>query len=168
MSFIKGEKGMDSNDFNRFLKEMVTKEFFTNICDFTKEERVQKEDWIALVKGMLLLDADSESEWESKDISDALLIDYLVWVRENNDTCKRNTIRSVVEYLEAAFVNHPKRIKKEWIPKLMYLAEKAMYEEVKPSDFRNVICTMNIEENQHGIDTKVKTGSKRFQGRECR
>ena len=73
-----------------------------------------------------------------------------------------------MEYLEAAFVNHPKRIKKEWIPKLMYLAEKAMYEEVKPSDFRNVICTMNIEENQHGIDTKVKTGSKRFQGRECR
>lgn len=145
MSFIKGEKEMGSNDFNRFLKEVVTTEFFTDICAFTKEEREQKEDWIALVKGLLLLDAESDSEWKTQDLSDASLIGYLVWARENFDACKRNTIRSVVEYLEAAFVNHPKSIKKEWIPQLMCLAEKAMYEEVEPSDFCDVICTMNIE-----------------------
>lgn len=136
---------MGSNDFNRFLKEVVTTKFFTDICAFTKEEREQKEDWIALTKGMLLLDADGDSEWESKDFLDASLIEYLIWARENYDACKRNTIRSVVEYLETAFVNHQRSIKIEWIPQLMCLAEKAMYEEVEPSDFCDVFWTMNIE-----------------------
>ena len=126
---------MDRGDVNRFLKEVVTTEFFTNICDFSIAEREQKEDWIALVKGMLLLDADSESEWESKDLSDATLIAYLDWVRKNYNDCKMNTVRSVVEYLETAFANQKKKIKKESIPKLMCLAAKAMYEEVEPMTF---------------------------------
>lgn len=126
---------MGSDDFNRFLKELVTTEFFTNICDFTKEEREQKEDWIALTKAMLLLDAYSDSKWESKDLSDASLIAYLAWARENYDDCKINTIRSVVEYLEAAFTNKKMGLKKEVIPELMKRAAKAMYEEVEPKTF---------------------------------
>ena len=122
---------MGSNEFNNFLKEMIANGFFTNVCAFTKEERDQKEDWIALTKGMLLLDAD----YESKERSDAALIAYITWARENYDDCKMNTIKSVVEYLEASFINRKMKIKKGNISILMSRAFQAMYEEVEPKDF---------------------------------
>ncbi len=156
--FYKGENEMGNNDFNSFLKEVVTTEFFTNICEFTKEEREQKENWIALTKAMLLLDAYSDSKWKSKELSDASLIVYLAWARENYDDCKINTIKSVVEYLEDAFVNTKMRIKKEDIPELIKRAATAMYEEVEPKTF----CDMWKMEKNNGINTKAKTSSKRL------
>ena len=129
---------MERDDFNSFIKEMVSCKFFMEICSFTKEEREQKEDWIALTKGMLLLDVYCNLKWTSEDVSDGGLIEYLMWARESYDDSQKNTLRSVLEYLEEAFFDTRESLYKEIIPSIIVHAGRAMYEEIKPDEFLKI------------------------------
>ena len=126
---------MESNDFYDFMKEIVSNKFFTDICSFTKEEKKQKEDWIVLTKGMLLLDVYCNLKWKSEDISDGGLIGYLEWARKNYDDLQKNTLRSVMEYLEEVFSEINKPPDKEIVPWLICQGGRAMYDNMEPNRF---------------------------------
>ena len=133
-----GQNNMDSDDLYDFMKNILSTKFFTEMCSFTKEERGKKEDWIALTKGMLLLDVHCNEKWRSEELSDAALIKYIKWMREHYDNCQRNTLRSVMEYLEEAYCQKKGGIKKEEIPELICKAGQAMYAEVNPTTLQNI------------------------------
>ena len=120
---------MDSGDLYDFMKEMLSTKFFTEMCSFTKEERAQKEDWITLTKGMLLLDVYCNANWKSEVLSDEALIKYIMWAREHYDNCQKNTLRSVIEYLEEVYCKGKRGIAKDTIPELICKAGQAMYAE---------------------------------------
>ena len=126
---------MVGDDFYCFMREMLSSKFFTEICDFTEEEKAQKEDWIVLVKGMLLLDVHCNLKWEKDDLSDEMLLEYFDWAKEHYGDCQKNTLRSVVKYLEEAFYEEKVTVNKEMRAKIICEGGKAMYKEITPGNF---------------------------------
>ena len=58
-------------------------------------------------------------------------------IREVYNDKQKNTLKSAIQYLENAFPEKNKNIRKISIPMLIYLADVAEYDEVKPRFFRD-------------------------------
>lgn len=119
-----------------FINEMRASKFVVNSCNFSKAQFQVADDKRSLIQSMMLLDANDIPGFELKDFSENSILEYFESIRENYSNKQKNTFRSAIQYLENAFPEKNKNIRKISIPMLVYLADVAEYNEIKPRFFR--------------------------------
>lgn len=120
-----------------FINEVLTSKFFVNSCNFSKAQLKASDDQRSLIQSMMLLDTNYVSGFELKDFSENSILEYSECIRENYTDKQKNTLKSAIQYLENAFPEKNKNIRKISIPMLIYLADVAEYDEIKPRFYRD-------------------------------
>ena len=120
-----------------FINEVLTSKFFVNSCNFSKAQLKVSDDQRSLIQSMMLLDTNYVKGFELKDFSENSILEYSENIRETYDDKQKNTLKSAIQYLENAFPEKNRNIRKISIPMLIYLADVAEYDEVKPRFFRD-------------------------------
>ena len=119
-----------------FINEVLTSKFFVNSCNFSKAQLKASDDQRSLIQSMMLLDTNYIPGFELKDFSENSILEYSENIRETYDDKQKNTLKSAIQYLENAFPEKNKNIRKISIPMLIYLADVAEYDEIKPRFYR--------------------------------
>ena len=120
-----------------FINEVLASKFFVNSCNFSKAQLKASDDQRSLIQSMMLLDTNYMNGFELKDFSENSILEYSEEIREVYNDKQKNTLKSAIQYLENAFPEKNKNIRKISIPMLIYLADVAEYDEVKPRFFRD-------------------------------
>lgn len=120
-----------------FINEVLTSKFFVNSCNFSKAQFKASDDQRSLIQSMMLLDTNYMNGFELKDFSENSILEYSENIRETYTDKQKNTLKSAIQYLENAFPEKNKNIRKISIPMLVYLADVAEYDEIKPRFFRD-------------------------------
>ena len=120
-----------------FINEVLASKFFVNSCNFSKAQLKASDDQRSLIQSMMLLDTNYVKGFELKDFSENTILEYSENIREIYNDKQKNTLKSAIQYLENAFPEKNKNIRKISIPMLIYLADVAEYDEVKPRFFRD-------------------------------
>lgn len=120
-----------------FINEVLASKFFVNSCNFSKAQLKASDDQRSLIQSMMLLDTNYVKGFELKDFSENSILEYSEEIREVYNDKQKNTLKSAIQYLENAFPEKNKNIRKISIPMLIYLADVAEYDEVKPRFFRD-------------------------------
>ncbi len=120
-----------------FINEVLASKFFVNSCNFSKAQLKASDDQRSLIQSMMFLDTNYVKGFELKDFSENSILEYSENIRETYNDKQKNTLKSAIQYLENAFPEKNKNIRKISIPMLVYLADVAEYDEVKPRFFRD-------------------------------
>lgn len=120
-----------------FINEVLASKFFVNSCNFSKAQLKASDDQRSLIQSMMLLDTNYVKGFELKDFSENSILEYSEEIREVYNDKQKNTLKSAIQYLENTFPEKNKNIRKISIPMLIYLADVAEYDEVKPRFFRD-------------------------------
>lgn len=120
-----------------FINEVLASKFFVNSCNFSKAQFKASDDQRSLIQSMMLLDTNYVPGFELKDFSENSILEYSENIRENYSDKQKNTLKSAIQYLENAFPEKNKNIRKISVPMLIYLADVAEYDEIKPRFFRD-------------------------------
>lgn len=122
---------------SEFINEVLASKFFANSCNFSKAQLKASDDQRSLIQSMMLLDTNYVPGFELRDFSENSILEYSENIRENYSDKQKNTLKSAIQYLENAFPEKNKNIRKISIPMLVYLADVAEYDEIKPRFFRD-------------------------------
>lgn len=120
-----------------FINEVLASKYFANSCNFSKAQLKASDDQRSLIQSMMLLDTNYVKGFELRDFSENSILEYSENIRENYSDKQKNTLKSAIQYLENAFPEKNKNIRKISIPMLVYLADVAEYDEIKPRFFRD-------------------------------
>lgn len=120
-----------------FINEVLVSKFFVSSCNFSKAQLKASDDQRSLIQSMMLLDTNYVPGFELKDFSENSILEYSESIREIYSDKQKNTLKSAIQYLENAFPERNKNIRKISIPMLVYLADVAEYDEIKPRFFRD-------------------------------
>lgn len=118
------------------INELLASKFFTVSCNFTGAQLKVNDDQRCLLQSMMLLDTNYVAGFELKDFSEVSILEYLESIRENYSDRQCNLLKSSIQYLEDAFPEKNRQIRKISIPMLVYLADVAEDAEIKPRFFR--------------------------------
>lgn len=129
-------KAKAGTDVAILLNELLTSHFFTESTSFTKAQIKASDDQRCLLQAMMLLDRNYVSGFEFKDFSETSLMEYAASIKGCYSNKQSNMLRSTVQYLTDAFPANNKHLKKINIPILLYVADVAEDNEIKPMYFR--------------------------------
>ena len=119
-----------------FINELLTSKFFTESANFTKAQLKSEDPQRVLFQSMMLLDDIYVDDFTLKDFSENTILDYAASIKNQYGDKQRNLIRSALEFLEKAFPQKDKEIRKVHIPMLVMLSDFSMNVDVKPLEFR--------------------------------
>ncbi len=117
-----------------FVNNMLEKDFFTKIAHFTPLQFRRAADQLCLIQAMCLMDV-RYNNYELVSISENDMFNYASSLRNNYPEESQNRIKMAVDYLEDAFGENEKFIKKINVPMVIVLADKALKMEVQPGVF---------------------------------
>ncbi len=96
----------------------------------------QKEIQLCIARCMILLDANSMSEYVLKELQKTSVETYMKQNAGNYNDRQRNTFKSAIEYLRDALGEERTQINLKIVPMLVCLADVAQDNGVKPRVFK--------------------------------
>lgn len=122
-----GQKSISLVDLKtaKFVKSILNDKFFSQICTFSALQRRRGDDLCALMQGMLLLDY-KYGLYELQTISENDVMKYASHIKKNYSEEQKNRLYDIIDYLEKAFPEKDKMLKKINIPIVMLAADTAM------------------------------------------
>lgn len=118
----------------RFINDILKTRFFTEIAHFTSTQINRSADQLALMQSMMLLDMRND-DYNLYSISEGDVLDYATEMHGNYTEEKKERIRNIISYLEEAFSEKEKFIKKINLPMIMVMADKAIQEGIPTKYF---------------------------------
>ena len=96
----------------------------------------QNEMRLCIARCMILLDANSMSEYVLKELQKTSVEAYMKENEENYSDRQKNIFKSAIEYLRDAFGEERTQINLKIVPILVCLADIAQDNEIKPQVFK--------------------------------
>lgn len=125
LSTVQKSKAKLGTDLIGFLNGLLQGSFFTQAINITEKQALAEDDLLLLLQGMLLLD-NRHDGMDYKNISTATCLGYAEGIRGNYSVQKREKLRGIMGYLDAAFDAKVKFLKKNNVPIVLAVAEIAM------------------------------------------
>lgn len=138
LSTIQKSKSKMGTEMISFLNELLRGNFFTQGINITERQARAEDDLCLLLQSMLLLD-NMESGLEYKNISTATCLSYAASLRNNYGDSHKSDLACLVQYLNEAFPQKHKFLRKNNVPILMVCASRAMEQTVNVGEFRRFI-----------------------------
>lgn len=116
-----------------FIKSILSDRFFSEICQFSALQRRKSDDLCALLQAMMLLD-NRYMGYEFSSISAEETMRYASHIKNNYSEAQKERLYDIIDYLEKAFPEKDKMLKKINIPIVMLVADSAMgsnYDSIK-------------------------------------
>lgn len=129
-----GQKSISLVDLDtaKFVKSLLNDKFFSQICRFSALQRRKGDDLCALMQTMLLLDHKS-GLYELDTISENDVMTYAGSIKHNYTEEQQELLFDVIDYLEKAFPEPDKNLKKINIPVVAVAAVRAMGDNYNPA-----------------------------------
>lgn len=108
-----------------FIKSILSDRFFSEICQFSALQRRKSDDLCALLQAMMLLD-NRYMGYEFSSISAEETMRYASHIKNNYSEAQKERLYDIIDYLEKAFPEKDKMLKKINIPIVMLVADSAM------------------------------------------
>ncbi len=121
---------------SRFIDSVLERKFFANVCHFTAAQFRRAADQCTLLQAMMLLDM-KHNGFELKSISETHILEYAESLHNNYSEDQQERIEKVMDYLEEAFDQKEKFMKKINVPMFIYIADEAIENGVDSADFYN-------------------------------
>ena len=123
-------------DMAEFINMILGSRFFTESCNFSRAQLKSEDPQRVLFQSMMLMDDVHNPDFELKDFSENTILEYATSIKGAYSDEQQEIIMNTVDYLEKAFPQKDKNIRKVHIPMLVYLADIALKSDVKPMEFR--------------------------------
>lgn len=118
----------------KFVKEMVNRKFFTEVCHFTGAQYRRAADEKTFIQSMMLLDV-KDGDYELTSISEGCVISYAESLHDNYSDAKCERLEKIMDYLEEGFDGKEKFMKVINIPMFIYMADEAINSGITPSEY---------------------------------
>lgn len=109
----------------KFIKSILADKFFSEICQFSALQRRKSDDMCSLLQAMMLLD-NRHCDYEYTSISADETMRYAAFIKNNYSEEQKERVFDIVDYLEKAFPESNKMLKKINLPMVMLVADIAM------------------------------------------
>lgn len=108
-----------------FIKSILSDRFFSEICQFSALQRRKSDDMCTLLQSMMLLDG-RHGGYEFSSISADETMRYAAYIKNNYSEEQKERLFDIIGYLEKAFPEKEKLLKKINIPIVILMADTAM------------------------------------------
>lgn len=112
-------------DNAKFIKSILSDNFFSDICQFSALQRRKSDDMCTLLQSMMLLDNRYEG-YEFTSISADEIMRYASHIKNNYSDEQKERLYDIIDYLEKVFPEKDKMLKKINIPIAILAADTAM------------------------------------------
>lgn len=120
----------------RFINSILTGSFFTEKCNFSKLQLRKSDDMCTLLQSMMLLD-HKYNDYEYASISADEVMRYSAAIKGNYSEEQKDLLLEIIDYLNEAFDEKEKMLKKINIPMVVLMADVAIKEEIEPNEFHD-------------------------------
>lgn len=120
----------------RFINSILTGSFFTEKCNFSKLQLRKSDDMCTLLQSMMLLD-HKYNNYEYASISADEVMRYSAAIKGNYSEEQKDLLLEIIDYLDEAFDEKEKMLKKINIPMVVLMADVAIKEEIEPNEFHD-------------------------------
>lgn len=138
LSSVQRSKSKMGTEMISFLNELLRGNFFTQAINITERQARAEDDLLCLLQGLILQD-NIESGYVYKNISTGTCLNYAASLRNNYGDSHKSDLACLVHYLDEAFPQKHKFLRKNNVPIVLVIAGKAMEQDVSPEDFRKFI-----------------------------
>ena len=123
----KTQKSLSCMDFSSasFIKSILNDKFFSEICKFTNLQKKNSDDMATLIQAMMLLD-NRYYGYDYTSLSADELMRYAAHIKSNYSDEQKERLFDIIDYLEKAFPEQDKMLKKINIPMVILTADIAM------------------------------------------
>lgn len=108
-----------------FIKSILSDKFFSEICKFSALQRRKSDDMCTLLQSMMLLD-NRYYDYEYTSLSANEVMNYAAYIKNNYSDEQKERLYDIIDYLEKAFPEQEKMLKKINIPMIILAANIAM------------------------------------------
>lgn len=108
-----------------FIKSILSDKFFSEICKFSTLQRRKSDDMCTLLQSMMLLD-NRYYGYEYSSLSANEVMNYAAYIKNNYSDEQKERLYDIIDYLERAFPEQEKMLKKINIPMIILAANIAM------------------------------------------
>ena len=120
----------------RFINSILTGSFFTEKCNFSKLQLRKSDDMCTLLQSMMLLD-HKYKDYEYASISADEVMKYSAAIKGNYSEEQKDLLLEIIDYLDDAFDEKEKLLKKINVPMVVIMADIAIKEEIEPNEFHD-------------------------------
>ena len=120
----------------RFINSILTGSFFTEKCNFSKLQLRKSDDMCTLLQSMMLLD-HKYNNYEYASISADEVMKYSAAIKGNYSEEQKDLLLEIIDYLDDAFDEKEKLLKKINVPMVVIMADIAIKEEIEPNEFHD-------------------------------
>ena len=120
----------------RFINSILTGSFFTEKCNFSKLQLRKSDDMCTLLQSMMLLD-HKYNDYEYASISADEVMKYSAAIKGNYSEEQKDLLLEIIDYLDDAFDEKEKLLKKINVPMVVIMADIAIKEEIEPDEFHD-------------------------------
>lgn len=120
----------------RFINSILTGSFFTEKCNFSKLQLRKSDDMCTLLQSMMLLD-HKYNDYEYSSISADEVMKYSAAIKGCYSEEQKALLLEIIDYLDEAFDEKEKMLKKINIPMVVLMADVAIKEEIEPNEFHD-------------------------------
>lgn len=120
----------------RFINQILTGSFFTEKCNFSKLQLRKSDDMCTLLQSMMLLD-HKHGGYEYASISADEVMKYSAAIKINYSEEQKDLLLEIIDYLDEAFDEKEKLLKKINVPMVVIMADIAIKEEIEPNEFHD-------------------------------
>ena len=120
----------------RFINQILTGSFFTEKCNFSKLQLRKSDDMCTLLQSMMLLD-HKYNNYEYASISADEVMKYSAAIKGNYSEEQKDLLLEIIDYLDDAFDEKEKLLKKINVPMVVIMADIAIKEEIEPNEFHD-------------------------------
>lgn len=138
LSTVQKAKSRLGNDNMTFFNELLSGVFFTQAINITEAQARREDDLCLLLQTMLLLDNRHEN-YEYKNISTATCLSYAESIRDTYNADKKEVLSGLAAYLDEAFPQKVKFLRKNNVPVVGVCAKIAMEQGVDAASFKAFI-----------------------------
>lgn len=138
LSSIQKSKSKLGTDLIKLFNELLRGSFFTQAINITERQARAEDDLLMLIQTAMLLDNRSDGR-EYKNISAATALEYAAEIRGTYSKEKREMLSELVGYLDTAFTEKNKFLRKNNVPIVAICAQIAREQGVEPLSFKAFI-----------------------------
>lgn len=108
-----------------FVKSILSNKVFSQIFNFTTLQKRKSDDLCTLLQSMMLLDS-KHNDYEFSSLSADEVMKYAEHIKNNYSALEKVRLQNIFDYLEKAFPEQEKMLKKINIPMIILAADTAM------------------------------------------
>lgn len=140
LSAIQKSKPKMGTELIKFFSGLLEGNFFTQVINITEAQARREDDLLMLLQGALLLDNRHEAV-DYKSISAANCLAYAANIRGTYNDDKKQMLAEVVHYLDKAFIQKNKFLRKNNVPIVIVMAKIALEQGIEEKTFSGFVNT---------------------------